>query len=148
MLSILWLIPNKDFEWNKYQIESEMRCFRRYIKSIDNGKNNNKKPQYEIKEIGDLEITVHCQIGIFKWLIDYITSSGKWCDLTIKNIHSILMSSDYLDMPKLTNTWIEYIVDNINQILFQKEYIPWYKSHIAKNIARKFWEQKKHSGKL
>ena len=141
---ILWQIQNKDFQWNKHLLESEMRWFTKYIKSIDKGKFQTKKPQYEIKCIDDLEITVHCQIGIFKWLIDYVTSPSKNWDLNLKNIHSILMSSDYLDMPKLTNTWIEYFVENINQILQQKEYIPSYKSHIAKNIARKFWEKKKH----
>ena len=69
-------------------------------------------------------------------------------DLNTKNIHSILMSSDYLDMPKLTNLWIEFIVDNIQEILSQKEQIPSYKSHIAKNIARKFCEKKYNWGKL
>lgn len=48
------------------------------------------------------------------------------------------MSSDYLDMPKLTNMCIEFIVHNIKEILMQKEPIPSYKSHIAKSIARKF----------
>jgi hypothetical protein len=47
------------------------------------------------------------------------------------------MSSDYLDMPKLSNLCIEYVVDNIQALISQKEPIPAYKSHIAKNIARK-----------
>lgn len=125
-----------------------MRCFNKYIKSLENNKELKQKGKSEVKSIDDLEITVHCQITIFKWLIDYITNQTINWDLDIKNVHLILMSSDYLDMPKLTNICIEFIVDNIKEILNQKEAIPTYKSHIAKSIARKFWEKKYESGKL
>jgi len=51
-----------------------MRCFNKYIKSLENNKELKQKGKSEIKSIDDLEITVHCQITIFKWLIDYITN--------------------------------------------------------------------------
>jgi len=113
-----------------------MKCFGKYIKS-------------KIKCIEDLEITVHCQISTFKWLVDYTNNPSKNWVLDMKNIHSILTSSDYLDMPKLSNLWVEFIVDNIQSLLSssngsQKDPIPTYKSHIAKNISRKFCERNLH----
>lgn len=101
----------------------------------------------DIKCIDDLEITVHCQINIFKWLIDYISNPTDGPYLTYKNIHSILMSSDYLDMPRLREEWVEFVVDHIQELVSQKDPIPTYKSHIAKSIARKFWERNLHSCK-
>lgn len=79
-----------------------MKCFTKYIKSLDKAKDV-KKPLTDIKSIDDLEITVHCQISIFRWLINYINDPSTISRLDYKNIHSILMSSDYLDMPKLAN---------------------------------------------
>lgn len=78
-----------------------MKCFTKYIKSLDKSKETKKK--VEIRGIDDLEITVHCQIHIFKWLIDYINNDTTMFKLDCKNINPILMSSDYLDMPKLTD---------------------------------------------
>lgn len=58
------------------------------------------------------------------------------------------MSSDYLDMPQLTEKCVEYVVEHIKAILSQKEVIPTYKSHIAKNIARRFADRKMHAGRF
>ena len=40
-------------------------------------------------------------------------------------------------MPRLSDIWIDYLVDHLNDILSSKESVPAYKSHIAKNIARR-----------
>jgi hypothetical protein len=83
-----------------------MKCFGKYIKSLDSKVNKEKvkkTPKPDIKSIDDLEITVHCQINTFKWLVDYLKNPNENCDINLKNIHSILTSSDYLDMPKLSN---------------------------------------------
>ncbi|CAI2375152.1 unnamed protein product [Moneuplotes crassus] len=130
----------KEFKCNKYILQDEMKCFTKYIKSLEKDRNGKKK-DLEIKGIDDLEITVHCQIHIFKWLMDYLNDPKGTFKLNFKNIHSILMSSDYLEMPKLADMCLEYIVDNIKHLLLQKDPIPTYKSHIAKNIARKFCEK-------
>lgn len=123
-----------------------MKCFTKYIKSLDKTKEPKKK--VEIKGIDDLEITVHWQIHIFKWLIDYINNDKTAFKLDCKNINPILMSSDYLDMPKLTDLWVDFIVENIKLMLAQKEPLPTYKSHIAKAIARKFCERQLDACKL
>jgi hypothetical protein len=113
-----------------------MKCFTKYIKSLDKSKDVKKK--IDIKGIDDLEITVHCQIHIFKWLMDYINKDSIAFKLDLKNINPILISSDYLDMPKLTDICVDFIVENIKSLLTQKEPMPTYKAHIAKDIARKF----------
>ena len=137
----------KEFMCNKYILQEEMKWFTKYIKSLDDEKDG-KQGKNEIKGIDDLEITVHCQIHIFKWLMEYVNNPQEEFKLNYKNIHSILMSSDYLDMPKLSDMWVEFIVNNIESLLAQKEPLPSYKSHIAKNIARKFWEKKLHACKF
>jgi len=91
----------REFKCNKYILQEEMKCFTTYIKSLDKEKED-KKNNSGIKGIDDLEITVHCQIHIFRWLMEYINNPNDEFHLNFKNIHSILMSSDYLDMPKLS----------------------------------------------
>ena len=141
----------KDFHWDKYVLQQEMKWFSKYIKSFETSRplnSANKKSRPEVKWIDDLEITVHWQIVYFKWLYDFIHNPTGKHDLNNRNIHSILMSSDYLgklwlkifikiDMPRLSDIWIDYLVDHLNDILSSKESVPAYKSHIAKNIARR-----------
>ena len=80
--------------------------------------------------------------------MDYINDQNGLFKLDPKNIHSILMSSDYLDMPNLLNLCIEYFIENIELLLKQKEPMPTYKSHLAKSIARKFCEKQLHACKF
>ena len=91
----------KDFYWNKYILQQEMKWFSKYIKSFETSKSSNlnnasRKPRPEVRWIDDLEITVHWQIEIFKLLYDFIHNPTGKHGLNNKNIHNILMSSDYL----------------------------------------------------
>jgi len=52
----------------------------------------------------DIDISVHCDIKIFEWLMRYLRQSeglekdspGQYVKLDIKNVISILISSDFL----------------------------------------------------
>lgn len=46
------------------------------------------------KSLDDIDISVHCDIVIFEWLMNYV--NGLKPDLDIKSVVSILISSDFL----------------------------------------------------
>ena len=71
---------NKDFKCEKNLLITNMKYFDKYLSSAKNS--------------SDLDISVHCDIGIFEWLMQYI--HRKEPSIEIKNAVSILISSDFL----------------------------------------------------
>mmetsp|Transcript_31713 Transcript_31713/g.36211 ORF Transcript_31713/g.36211 Transcript_31713/m.36211 type:complete len:125 (+) Transcript_31713:88-462(+) len=95
----------------------------------------------------DIDISVHCDVLIFEWLLNFIENDEKeeqgnenikFYDVVVKdgdsfkpvhtnrrrkpvfeigNAISILISSDYLRMNKLVDCCLDYFVQNINEIL-------------------------------
>jgi len=95
----------------------------------------------------DIDISVHCDVIIFEWLLNYIEHEEKielkddnikFYDVVVKegedfkvvpsnkrkrpifeigNAISILISSDYLKMNKLVDECLDYFISNINEIL-------------------------------
>eukprot|EP00826_Nyctotherus_ovalis_P004188 TRINITY_DN1087_c0_g4_i2.p1 TRINITY_DN1087_c0_g4~~TRINITY_DN1087_c0_g4_i2.p1 ORF type:complete len:488 (-),score=38.64 TRINITY_DN1087_c0_g4_i2:630-2093(-) len=69
-------------------------------------------------ELEDLEISVHCDVSIFEWLIEYIQSpSTQKFSMKTSNVVSILISSEYLKMEELMKECIEYFVKHIGEVL-------------------------------
>lgn len=67
----------------------------------------------------EIDISVHCDLQVFSWLMQYIMSSSTRPPpkLDAKRVFSVLVSSEYLGMPHLVNTCIQYISENINAVL-------------------------------
>lgn len=63
----------------------------------------------------DLEISVHCDVAIFEWLMRYVKNKRE--PLTVKNVISILISSNYLKMANLEFDCIKFISSNLDQIV-------------------------------
>ncbi len=63
----------------------------------------------------DLEIQVHCDVGIFEWLMKYVKNKRE--PLTVKNVISILISSNYLKMANLEFDCIKFISSHLDQIV-------------------------------
>ena len=64
----------------------------------------------------DLEISVHCDVSIFKWLMEYVHEDKKpSSDPTIAV--SILISSDFLQMTDLVNESLRYVASHIQEIV-------------------------------
>ena len=59
------------------------------------------------KNLDDIDISVHCDINIFDWLMRYVYK--KEPKLEIKNSISILISSDFLQMGKLVDESLDFI---------------------------------------
>lgn len=67
------------------------------------------------KALDEIDISVHCDIQIFEWLMNYV--HGLEPQLEIKTAVSILISSDFLQMQPLVDRALEYIADNLQEII-------------------------------
>ena len=67
------------------------------------------------KSLDDIDISVHCDIGIFDWLMRFI--HHKEPIIEIKNSVSILISSDFLQMKDLVEEALIYVAKNLNEII-------------------------------
>ena len=86
---------HKDFTCEKELLVTHMKYFEKYLT--------------EATSVDDIDISVHCDIKIFEWLMKYlkqkdstekgqtiVPDDGTGPNLDIKNVISILISSDFL----------------------------------------------------
>lgn len=92
---------NKDFKCEKNLLVNNMKYFEKYLS--------------DSKCLNDIDISVHCDIGIFDWLMRYIHK--KEPHIEIKNAVSILISSDFLQMKDLVEHALVYVAKNLNDII-------------------------------
>jgi hypothetical protein len=92
---------NQDFKCDRNILVANMKYFEKYL--TDN------------KNIEDIDISVHCDINIFDWLMRYIHKKDP--KLEIKNAISILISSDFLQMAHLVEESIGFVAVNIHEII-------------------------------
>jgi hypothetical protein len=96
----------------------------------------------EATSVDDIDISVHCDIKIFEWLMKYLkqkdqggevaklpssnslgigqgTTSGDEVGpkLDIKNVISILISSDFLQMKGLVQECIDFVIENLHDVV-------------------------------
>ena len=71
---------NKDFKCDRTLLLNNMKYFEKYLA--------------DSKNIDDIDISVHCDINIFDWLMRFVHK--KEPKLEVKNSVSILISSDFL----------------------------------------------------
>ena len=92
---------NKDFKCDKNLLIGNMKYFEKYLS--------------ESKSLDDIDISVHCDINIFDWLMRYIHM--KEPVIEIKNAVSILISSEFLQMEGLVEEALGYVAKNLNEII-------------------------------
>jgi hypothetical protein len=78
---------NKDFKCERNVLLSNMKYFDKYIKD---------KTSFD-----DIDISVHCDVKVFEWLVKYMEDTSHSPRIEISNSISILISSDFLQMEKL-----------------------------------------------
>lgn len=85
----------------------------------------------EATSVDDIDISVHCDIKIFEWLMKYlkqkdsiekgqpqiIPDDGTGPKLDIKNVISILISSDFLQMKGLVQECIDFVIENLHDVV-------------------------------
>ncbi|XP_051056629.1 SANT and BTB domain regulator of class switch recombination isoform X4 [Phodopus roborovskii] len=100
----------EDFICPRDLLISEMKYFAEYL-SMD-------AQRWE-----EVDISVHCDVHIFNWLIKYVkrnTKESKDCEIpTLEpgNVISILISSEFLKMDSLVEQCIQYCHTNMNAIV-------------------------------
>ncbi|XP_030864131.1 SANT and BTB domain regulator of class switch recombination isoform X2 [Gorilla gorilla gorilla] len=100
----------EDFTCPRDLLISEMKYFAEYL-SMD-------AQRWE-----EVDISVHCDVHIFNWLIKYVkrnTKENKDCEMpTLEpgNVISILISSEFLKMDSLVEQCIQYCHKNMNAIV-------------------------------
>ena len=115
----------KDFKCLFTVLLKHMKYFESALKSMNEG--------------DDFDISVHCDVKIFEWLLLYIEFEEKKVDpkikffeivnerhgegrrekpvIRIEDAISILISAEYLKIPKLVEEGLRFFVEHINQIL-------------------------------
>ncbi|CAO2640849.1 SANT and BTB domain regulator of class switch recombination [Lemmus lemmus] len=100
----------EDFICPRDLLISEMKYFAEYL-SMD-------AQRWE-----EVDISVHCDVHIFNWLIKYVkrsTKENKDCEIpTLEpgNVISILISSEFLKMDSLVEQCIQYCHRNMNAVV-------------------------------
>lgn len=92
---------NKDFKCDKGLLITNMKYFEKYLS--------------DSKSLDDIDISVHCDIGIFDWLMRYIHRKEPLVE--VKNSVSILISSDFLQMKDLVEDALVFVAKNLNEII-------------------------------
>eukprot|EP01137_Pigoraptor_chileana_P005603 Opistho-2@48885 len=95
----------QDFLCDRIILTREMRYFASYLSEKGKG--------------DELDISVHCDIKIFDWLMKYIHAPNEddRPNLDAQNVVSILISSDFLLMPNLATDCLQFCANHIGEII-------------------------------
>ena len=65
----------------------------------------------------DIDISVHCDVYIFEWLMRFINRPDNPPELKCKSAVSILISSEFLRMKRLVDLCLKFVCTNINDVI-------------------------------
>ena len=87
--------------------------------------------------IDDIDISVHCDINIFEWLMKYLKSPKPELrpQLEVNNVISILISSDFLQMARLVDECVVFIKEHIHEVVKLPIHMNCLSSSLLKRIA-------------
>lgn len=92
----------KNFTCKRSLLVSRMRYFRNYLTN---------------HTAYDIDISVHCDVLIFEWLIRYIHQPEQPPPLDSSSVVSLLISSEFLEMEELIDLCLQYMSGHMNEIL-------------------------------
>jgi hypothetical protein len=81
-----------------------MKYFEKFLAENENG--------YD-----DIDISVHCDVEIFEWLMAYIHDPDTPPQIDKSIIVSILISSEFLQMETLVELCIQHVSASLNEII-------------------------------
>jgi len=96
---------NKDFKCGKTLLLSHMKYFEKFLSG---------NSSFE-----DIDISVHCDVQIFEWLMQYLNKSrnGAQPVLEVNNVISILISSDFLQMEALVEECVGFVKNRLAEVV-------------------------------
>ena len=95
---------SRDFCCKRDILVEHMKYFEKFLKENEAG--------YD-----DIDISVHCDVEIFEWLMSYIHEPDKPPNLEKSIVVSILISSDFLQMEALVEHCLVHISNNLNETI-------------------------------
>ncbi|XP_048752588.1 SANT and BTB domain regulator of class switch recombination-like isoform X3 [Ostrea edulis] len=102
------LAVKQDFHCPRDLLVQEMKYFAEYLST-------------DAQRWEEVDISVHCDVQIFDWLMKYVKRSSRDSPekpkLEANNVISILISSDFLKMDTLVQECIEYCHENMSAIV-------------------------------
>ena len=100
---------SSDFTCSRAEIVKHMKYFERFLGESAASKSCDPD---------DVDISVHCDISVFEWLVKYMRSPNTGAaTLAVPSVISILISSDFLQMGPLVDECLRFIHGHINQIV-------------------------------
>ncbi|OMJ85002.1 hypothetical protein SteCoe_13777 [Stentor coeruleus] len=93
---------NRDFKCPKNILVAKMKYFESHLQNC--------------QAVEDLEISVHCDVDIFEWLIQYMLGKEKPF-LEMNKVISILISSEFLQMQELVTQCLEFVAKNLEEVV-------------------------------
>lgn len=112
---------NKDFRCDRQLLITNMKYFEKYLA--------------DSKNADDVDISVHCDISIFDWLMRYIHRKEPLVE--IKNSVSILISSDFLQMAGLVEEALVFVARHLNDIVQLPIDMNCINAELLKRLAKK-----------
>ena len=109
----------KDFKCKKNILLKEMKYFEKHLKMTDSA--------------DDIDISIHCDIKIFEWLMSYISDLSP--KLEVNNVIPIWISADFLIMKRLNEEWVRFIVKNISEIVKIPIDMNWLNEYTLRSIS-------------
>lgn len=103
----------------------------------------------DVAKIDGIDISVHCDVKIFDWLMKYVKakvsttgirgdSPSDRASLSVKNVVSILVSSEFLKMDGLVEQCLDFCRGNINAIIQSPSNIACLTSRLLTRLASQF----------
>ncbi|KAK9874424.1 hypothetical protein WA026_002768 [Henosepilachna vigintioctopunctata] len=73
------------------------------------------------QKLEDMDISVHCDVGIFEWLMKWIQKEvlleEDWPQLDSQNVIPVVVSAAFLQMEPLLEECLRYCHENMNEVL-------------------------------
>ena len=120
---------SSDFTCSRAEIVAHMKYFERFLG--DSGA--------EGCDPDDVDISVHCDISVFEWLVKYMRSpTTSAAALAVPSVVSILISSEFLQMGPLVEDCLRYIHAHINPIVKLPIDFGCINAALLRRLAKKF----------
>ena len=111
----------RDFSCQRGTLLREMKYFGKFLESAEEGKEGNGDGSSTggsaSGEKAEVDISVHCDIQIFEWLMRYARAPGTPPPLTAASVVSILVSSDFLEMDGLVELCLDFVRQHMHEIM-------------------------------
>ena len=105
----------RDFSCARGTLLREMRYFGKFLEPGASAKEGSSADGGASKE--EVDISVHCDIKIFEWLMRYAKAPKTPPPLSAASVISILVSSDFLEMESLVTMCLEYVQVHTSEIM-------------------------------